>query len=559
MPKAARFKVAAIEDLLRQLEYAPPETRQRHMDAAETLIGDLDPTQNYPLDFIIFRITGYRPDTRDEPVTLVGQALRPDLVTLVQVLSDGLTLTADHEGRNAITLEQVAARLNVSTKSVQRYRKLGLVSHHVSFADGARKLAFFEDAVDRFAQGQQSRLAKAGTFTRVNGEAETVIINEARQLRNAEHLTLNEAALRLASTHARAHETIRQMLRRHDRKAREPIFTDRGPMTPRETRLAYRAWQRGIDPADIARRLRKSKPTIHRAINRRRSDLLQGVAPDHVALPTFYLPDAASVILASPMVTRDLDPGEWRDAKLLIERARLAEPVDEDAEAALLAAYNLLKHRAAEAIGALGAWPGSEALDEIETDLRWASRLKAKLAWLAFPSAIRSIGQNLPRPLLELPSDQIAALIIRAIGVISDVIESIDPGRGQRLERLTSFTTDRELARIQPSSTGRQSAVRKIKAAAKHSGAAIPLGDAMRRLCRWNEWLGLRSDLQVHVASLEEPMREVITRRFGLDGTRPQTSEMIAAATALTPIRVVRVEHRGIRELRRLARSAITP
>jgi len=558
MPKAARFKIAALEDLLRQLEYAPPETRQRQMDAAETLVGDLDPAQNYPLDFITFRITGYRPDTRDEPVTLVGQALRPDLVTLVQVLSDGLDLAADHEGRAAITLEQVADKLKVSTKSVQRYRKLGLVSHHVRFADGTRKLAFFSDAVDRFALGQQPRLAKAATFTRVDGDVETSIITEARRLRETEHVTLNEAAMRLAQSHGRAHETIRQMLRRHDRKSKEPIFADRGPMTPREIRLAHRAWQRGIDPADIAARLGKSKPTIHRAINRRRSELLQGVAPDHIDLPTFQLPDAAGVILSSPKVTVDLDPGDWSDAKGLIERSRSTEPLDEDLEAALLAGYNLLKRRAAEAIGALGEWPGSEELDAIETDLRWAGKLKTKLTRLAFPAALRSIEQNLPRPMLELPSDQIVMLIAQAVGVIAGVIEAIDPGRGQRLERLTTFTMDRELARTQPKSANGESAVRKAKAAAKHSSSAIPLGELLRQLCPWNSWLELRKDLRNHVASIDAPMREVITRRFGLDATRPQTCEAIAAASQQTPIRVARLGQRGLRELRDRVRSSGT-
>ena len=66
MPRTARFKIAAIQELLRQLEYAPAETRRRQMDAAEALIADLDPHQNYPEDFIIFRITGYRPDRAEE-------------------------------------------------------------------------------------------------------------------------------------------------------------------------------------------------------------------------------------------------------------------------------------------------------------------------------------------------------------------------------------------------------------------------------------------------------------------------------------------------------------
>src|SRR5688572_161940 len=112
MPRIARFKIGVIEELLRQLEYAPAETRRRQMENAEKLIADIDPQQNFPEDFIIFRLTGYRSDRNDEPVTLVGQALLPDLVNLVQVLSETLEIEPSYAGRTALTMEQVASRMH---------------------------------------------------------------------------------------------------------------------------------------------------------------------------------------------------------------------------------------------------------------------------------------------------------------------------------------------------------------------------------------------------------------------------------------------------------------
>jgi hypothetical protein len=124
------------------------------------------------------------------------------------------------------------------------------------------------------------------------------------------------------------------------------------------------------------------------------------------------------------------------------------------------------------------------------------------------------------------------------------------------LERLAAFSMDRELARIQPKSAARESTARKTKAAARHMSGAMPLGDVHRKLCPWNAWLELRNDLRSHVVSIGKPMCEVITRRFGLDGTRPQSCKAIARQTDTTPIRVVRVGQRGIRELRRLLRES---
>ncbi|MCZ6446325.1 MAG: hypothetical protein O6758_09085, partial [Planctomycetota bacterium] len=141
MPRVARFKIAALGELFRQLMYAPLVARRRQMEAAEQLVAQIDPQQVYPEEFIIFRITGYRPDLPDEPVGLVGEALVADLVTLIQRLSQGLDLSSLNDDRTPVMLDDLARRLNVSAKTLQRYRKQGLVCHYVVFGDGTQRLA----------------------------------------------------------------------------------------------------------------------------------------------------------------------------------------------------------------------------------------------------------------------------------------------------------------------------------------------------------------------------------------------------------------------------------
>src|SRR5688572_1970540 len=101
MPRAPAFKIEALADLLRQLEYAPPETRRRQMDAAERLAGDIQPDLAYPREFVIYRITGYRQEF-DELVTFAGAALRTDLCNLIQRLSDALNLPPMRDGKPAL-------------------------------------------------------------------------------------------------------------------------------------------------------------------------------------------------------------------------------------------------------------------------------------------------------------------------------------------------------------------------------------------------------------------------------------------------------------------------
>ena len=58
MPK---FRIDALGDLARQMEFTPQDARLAQIQAAEELLHAIDPAKAYPLDFVVFRITGYRP------------------------------------------------------------------------------------------------------------------------------------------------------------------------------------------------------------------------------------------------------------------------------------------------------------------------------------------------------------------------------------------------------------------------------------------------------------------------------------------------------------------
>jgi RNA polymerase primary sigma factor len=593
MPRTARFRIAALDELFRQLRFAPRETRLRQMNAAEALIEDIDPRRTYPTDFIIFRITGYRPDRVDDSPLLVGEALIGDLVVLVQRLSEALNLPADYAGRRAITVEEVARRLSISGKTLQRYRRRGLVCHYVVFPDPASgdgldedsaapsdsgsgpttrratgltsggRLACFDDAVQRFVRQHRDALDRAATFTRIERSAKQGIIEAARALRAEGRISLNEAALRLAREHGRAHETVRRLLRRHDRRAERPIFAEHGPLTERDARLIHRAARWGISATDLAAHFGKTPATIRRAFHRRRADLLRAMDVRAVELPTFSLVDAEAVILASPAVTRDLDNLLPRDDALeLIEQAHAAlrAAADEETEAALLAGYNLLKHRARAKLDALPAWPGATVLDRIETDLRWATRLKRRLVSRALPSALRCIEQYLHRPLVTQPADRIAQLLTRAVHVASGAIETLDPSHGGRLERRTTYEMDRALARPGPAPAGPKAGSFTGRAAARHEPGAVRLDDAFFGVTAWEEILELRGDLAAHVPELADPpLEELIRLHYSLASTPPVTCAALAERLGISPSAVGRRLHRGERALLKLARAARRP
>ncbi|MHC4989589.1 MAG: helix-turn-helix domain-containing protein [Planctomycetota bacterium] len=341
-----RFQTEAVRDLYAQLQYTPADTRRRQMEAAESLVAEIEAAALYPHDFVVFRVTGYRPTTGSE-VMLVGAALVADLVTLVQRLSETVELRETE--RHALTLQEVRSRLNVSPKTLQRYRRQGLVCHFLHDAKGVRRLHCFADALDRFLERRASQVRLAATFTRLSEADGRWLVEEARRLRRDEGVSLNEAARRLAPRIGRAHETVRAVLRRHDRRADDPVFAERGPLNEREREFLFRAWRFGVSPARLARRFGKAPPTVHHAINRTRADRLVRLDLQWVSLPTFDLPDSEAVILSSPIVTSGLEDPIDDDVLAMLESARTAggptEHVDE-VEDALVAAYNLLKRRA---------------------------------------------------------------------------------------------------------------------------------------------------------------------------------------------------------------------
>src|SRR5690606_32587813 len=98
MPPLPRLRLEALAELDRQLRYQPAEAARRQLLAAEALVRELtaDDVDDrvFPEDWVIARITGYRPEL-DTPALIVGRALVADLVALVERLSVAAGVTVE--------------------------------------------------------------------------------------------------------------------------------------------------------------------------------------------------------------------------------------------------------------------------------------------------------------------------------------------------------------------------------------------------------------------------------------------------------------------------------
>jgi len=76
-----------LAQLLMELRFAPQSQRRKQLDAAEELLSIIAPDKEYPFEFIVFKITGYRPKKSLESETLIGNELAEDLRIFISKLS----------------------------------------------------------------------------------------------------------------------------------------------------------------------------------------------------------------------------------------------------------------------------------------------------------------------------------------------------------------------------------------------------------------------------------------------------------------------------------------
>jgi RNA polymerase primary sigma factor len=213
-----------------QIRFAPRTKKLQQVEAAERLIAEIDGEKMYPYEYVCFRVTGYRPEVTVS-AKIQGEDLRHDLRLFVEDLSDSADMSAENIGEQVLTVEELAKQFNVSTKTISRWRELGLVSRRLVF-DGRKRVGFLRSSVDRFVKTNHERVARGARFSQLTEEQRLEIIDRARRLATAGG-GQSEISRRLAKRAGRSVETIRSTIRQFDKQHPElAIFPDmNGPLT----------------------------------------------------------------------------------------------------------------------------------------------------------------------------------------------------------------------------------------------------------------------------------------------------------------------------------------
>ncbi len=560
MPPLPRIGSAVLADLSRQVRFAPPEMLRKHIARAEALAAEIEPEGNYPSDWIVFRITGYRPEIPSGGAILppvAGAELLRNLSALVEGLCDhaGVRLT---ELPGAIESKGLAERWDISVKTIDRYRRAGLVARRVLDEKGRVQLAFMPAAVFAFERSHAKELSSAASYSRISPELCARLMGRAERYHRL-GLSRYMVAKHLGERFGRSTEAIRMLLERADRQrsllGKAAIFAERAPMSPTETGRMYSLWRCGAEPATLARERGVNRTVVQRAVNveraRRLASLLQD---DSLATPNIAeinigrsLGDWASHPLLMPARARmGLGAAGIADLAAFISASRPRATVGPKEERTLLLAYHVLRAIARAWIERVSrANPQPDRLDQAETALRWAARIKAQLVRMETPLAIQTAESVLGAPLDTLAPDLCRGLLAGLVGAIALAADRADPTRGGRLAApagmaLHNVATAWAKEHRAPRDASKGQATRMMTAR-----EALP--DWTLRVSGWQAFLEPDPRVRGALGMLPSESARILTLRMGWDNDPPRTMNAVARELGISRLVVPRLEQRAIR------------
>ncbi|HVS69851.1 MAG TPA: sigma-70 family RNA polymerase sigma factor [Phycisphaerae bacterium] len=571
-------------ELASQLTYSPAEKRREQLAASLDLAHSLDPAKTYPWDFIHFRITGFPPLAHSDH-TLTGKTLRADLATLIEFLSDTLAIPIDEapaegpEGDGGIlALEEVSAKFSVSAKTIQRWRKQGLIAMRYVYPDGRRRLGFRASAVARFAQQNQERVARSASFKQLTDDEKARIIAIARRFAARCRCSIKEVSRRIGRRLNRSPETIRYTLRNYDREHPEAaIFPEGSPFSgaadnPADRSAIIASFDSGAPLNAIAQRFSRTKAAISRVVTHERAARLKSAPIDFVPNPLFEHPDADNIILtllpAEALAKAQATVAAGTNASASdVYMARMPrdlppflqdifrQPVmPQELETDTFRRMNYLKWKAATLQAGLETESATPAaLAQIETLMTQATDLKNQLVQANLRVAVHVARkhQRSGKPLLELVSDA-AVWLMRAA-------EKFDFARGgagaahARFSTYASYAIMKNFARDRSDSLARRDA--SLVTGQEELINSLNTPEAPHPADHLDA-AALHSDLRSLVEELPTRERELLTHHYGLNDQSPPLSlSEISSKMGITKARVQQLETRALRKLRHLLES----
>jgi RNA polymerase primary sigma factor/RNA polymerase sigma factor len=293
-----------------QVRFVPRDKRIEQVDRAEKLLQEIEASRTYTYEYLCYRITDYRPEVTPN-CRISGDDAAHDLRLFVEDVSDSANVPAEAAGERVLTVDELSAMFNVSTKTISRWRRQGLVSRRFVF-DGRKRVGFLQRSVDQFVKNNSERIKRGERFSQLTVSEREEIVERARRLARAGGCP-SEVTRRIARRMGRSVETIRYTLKQFDQQYPDlAIFPEHtGPLSNETKEKIYQQYRLGVSIDALAKRYCRTKTSVYRVVNEMRAIRILELPLDFMSHDSFADPEVEREILG-PMPPGDGKPRKAR-------------------------------------------------------------------------------------------------------------------------------------------------------------------------------------------------------------------------------------------------------
>lgn len=452
-------------------------------------------------------------------------------------------------GDRVVTIDELSRRLNVSSKTISRWRRYGLDAHDF-VCGGHKRVGFLESEVERFVREHPDRVRRAAQFSQLTDSQRQGIVAEARRLSETGQQP-SDVIRRLARQTSRSVETIRYTLKQYDHEhPRTPALGVAPALGQRARQECYHRYRLGESIEALASRYHCGQALVSSIIAEMRFQHIDELPLEFVPWEGFEHVDSRQeqAILGPPPCDGETVRKTRAPSKLPPYLASLYEVplLTREQESHLFRKMNYLKYEAnrlRESIDPLQ--PSMAQMDRVEQLYQQSVVVKNEImrANLRLVVSIAKRYAGREQSLFDLVSDGNMSLI-RAL-------EKFDFSRGFKFSTYATWAIVKNFARTLPNEQRHRTRFRTSR------DELLDLtGD--ERSGPWGEEAAQR-EREGQVARmleyLDDREREIVRWRFGLDQNQePMTLHEVGAALGVTKERVRQIETRALAKLRSAAR-----
>ncbi len=544
------YRISLIRELRdQQVRFAPRAKRNEQADRAESLLSELDPSKNYPYDFLFFRVTEIRPEGTGYRLIKGDDAVH-DLRLFVEDITDSMNLRVEEAKEPVHTVEDLSKMFNVSTKTISRWRDQGLVSRRF-LAEGRKRVGFLHSSVDRFVTQNKKRVERGERFSQISDEERDDIIDRSRRIASTGS-NLSEVARTVAAEVSRSTETIRYTIKNFDRQfPKMAVFPDqREVLSDEDRRAMYQQHNRGVSTVVLAKRYGRIRSSIVRILNEQRAIKIFELPLDFMPNAEFDDESHIDEMTADLPVAADSARKVRAPSGLPPYLASLYDVplLNREQEYHLFRKMNYLKHVASKLRSDLDPKaPLVSLMDQIEKLYEQSIAVKNKIVQANLRLVVSIAKKHVD------PNDDFFGLISDGNMSLIRASEKFDYARGNKFSTYASWAIMKNFARTIPGEFKHRDRFRT-------SSEEIFTGHEDKRADNFSAEIdqAARTDqIQKILHTLDDREQQIIVRRFGLDHRfEPLTLKEVGEELGVTKERIRQLESRALDKLRAAANKA---